>query len=298
MSRALPGERGNLSVWALAHRNLVVFFIVASAVAGAFAYLRLGRAEDPSFTFKVMTIRTEWPGASAREVERLVTDRIEKKLEEVPHYDFARSYSKPGESVIFLTLKDSTPPREVPDAWYQARKKVGDMRGTLPEGVRGPFFNDEFGDVYSAIYAFMGVEDGFSPAQMKKVIEEVRARLLKLPAVAKADLIAPQDERIYVEISSRRLAAFDLPIQSVIEALRRENVVAPAGNVDAGDDRFFLRVDVGVDDAASVRAIPVEANGRLLTVGDVAEVTRGYVEPRQRARARQGARRRAGKDQD
>jgi multidrug efflux pump len=271
-----PG-RGNLSAWALAHPTLILFLILASALAGTVAYLKLGRAEDPSFTFKVMTIRTEWPGASAREVERLVTDRLEKKLEEVPYYDYARSYSKPGESVIFLTLKDYTPPRQVADIWYQARKKVGDIRGMLPDGVRGPYFNDEFGDVYSAIYAFTA--DGFSPAQLKKVVEEARERLLRVPDVNKADLIGVQDEKVYVELSTRRLAAFNLPVQSVIDALRRENAVAAAGSVDVGADRVFLRIDVGFDQAAAVRALPIEAGGRLVTVGDLAEIRRGYVDP-------------------
>ncbi|HEY0837672.1 MAG TPA: efflux RND transporter permease subunit [Azospirillum sp.] len=271
-------NRNNLSAWALSHRTLVLFLILASVLAGTLAYLRLGRAEDPSFTFKVMTIRTEWPGATAREVEQFVTDRIEKKLEEVPYYDFARSYSKPGESVIFLQLKDYTPPRMVADLWYQTRKKVGDIQHTLPDGVIGPSFNDEFGDVYSAIYAFMG--EDFTPAQLKKVAEEVRARLLHLPDVQKVELIAAQEERIYVEISSQRLASFGLPVESVMQALQRENAVAAAGNVDAGSQRVYVRVDLGLDTAEEVRAIPVETGGRMLTIGDVAEVKRGYVEPR------------------
>ena len=271
-------NRGNVSAWALRHRTLVLFFILASMLAGALAYRNLGRAEDPSFTFKVMTIRTEWPGATAREVEQFVTDRIEKKLEEVPYYDFARSYSKPGESVIFLQLKDYTPPRKVADLWYQARKKVGDIRHTLPEGVLGPAFNDEFGDVYSAIYAFMG--EDFTPAQLKKVAEDVRTRLLHLPDVEKVELIAPQEERIYVEISSQRLASFGLPVETVIQALQRENAIAAAGDVDTGSQRVFVRVDLGIDKAEEVRSIPVETGGRLLTIGDVAEVKRGYVEPR------------------
>ncbi|WP_448191616.1 efflux RND transporter permease subunit [Azospirillum sp. sgz301742] len=271
-------NRGNLSAWALEHRTLVLFFILASVLAGALAYKNLGRAEDPSFTFKVMTIRTEWPGATAREVEQFVTDRIEKKLEEVPYYDFARSYSKPGESVIFLQLKDHTPPRKVADLWYQARKKVGDIRHTLPDGVIDPSFNDEFGDVYSAIYAFMG--EDFTPAQLKKVAEDVRAKLLHLPDVEKVELIAPQEERIYVEISSQRLASFGLPVETVIQALQRENAIAAAGDVETGSQRVFVRVDLGIDKAEEVRAIPVETGGRMLTIGDVAEVRRGYVEPR------------------
>jgi multidrug efflux pump len=274
-------SRFNLSAWALAHRTLVLFLIIATGIAGTFAYLSLGRAEDPSFTFKVMTIRTEWPGASAREVERFVTDKIEKKLEEVPYYDYARSYSKPGESVVFLTLKDYTPPRQVADIWYQARKKISDMRGQLPDGVKGPYFNDEFGDVYSAIYAFTGVENGFSPADLKKIADEMRERILRLPMVQKVDLIATQDERIYVEVSTRRLAAFNVPLQAVLDALRRENAVSPAGNVDVGTDRVYVRVDVGFDRAESVRAAPIEAGGRLLTIGDIAEVKRGYVDPPQ-----------------
>jgi multidrug efflux pump len=270
-------NRGNLSAWALTHQALILFMIVASVAAGAFAYVRLGRAEDPSFTFKVMTISTQWPGATAREVEQFVTDRIEKKLEEVPYYDYVRSYSKPGESVIFLTLKDFTPPKQVADIWYQARKKVGDMAGTLPSGVQGPYFNDEFGDVYSEIYAFMG--DDFSPAQMKKVVDEVRERLLRIPGVNKIDLLGTQDERIYVEISSQRLAEFNLPVSAVIEALQRENAVVPSGNVDVGPNRIFLRVDVGFDTAAAVRGAPISAGGRIITVGDVAEIKRGYVDP-------------------
>ncbi|WP_448206081.1 efflux RND transporter permease subunit [Azospirillum sp. sgz302134] len=272
-------HKNNLSAWALSNRTLVLFFILASVLAGALAYVNLGRAEDPSFTFKVMTIRTTWPGATAREVEQFVTDRIEKKLEEVPYYDFARSYSKPGESVIFLQLKDSTPPRKVADLWYQVRKKVGDIRYTLPDGVIGPSFNDEFGDVYSAIYGFMG--EDFTPAQLKKVAEDVRAKLLRLRDVEKVELIAPQEERVFVEISSQRLASFGLPVESVIQALQRENAIAAAGDVDTGSQRVFVRVDLGLDTAEKVRAIPVETGGRMLTIGDVAEVKRGYVEPRQ-----------------
>jgi multidrug efflux pump len=271
-------SRMNLSAWALAHRTLVLFMMLASVLAGALAYKTLGRAEDPSFTFKVMVVRTQWPGATAREVEQFVTDRIEKKLEEVPYYDVARSYSKPGESVVFVQLKDSTPPKLVADLWYQVRKKIGDIRYTLPDGVVGPFFNDEFGDVYSGIYAFMG--EDFTPAQLKKVAEQARARLLKLPGVEKIDLIAPQEERVYVEISSQRLASFGLPVDTVIQALQRENAVAASGDVDTQSQRVYVRLDLGLDTAAAVRAIPVESGGRLLTIGDVAEVKRGYVEPR------------------
>jgi len=275
-----PGP-GNLSAWALAHRTLILFFVLASVVAGLVAYQRLGRAEDPSFTFKTMTIRTEWPGATAREVEQLVTDPLQKKLEELPYYDFSRSYSKPGQSVIFLNLKDSTPPSKVADLWYQVRKKIGDIRGDLPQGTYGPYFNDEFGDVYAMIYAFTGLEHGFSPPQLKKIVEEVRERLLRLPDVEKVDLFATQDERITVEISSRRLASFGLPLSAVVEAIQRDNAIAAAGSVDTSSDRIYVRVDLGFDKVAAVRDLPIgQVGGRQVTISDVAEVSRGTIEPR------------------
>lgn len=276
-SHRRPRNRGNLSAWALSHRPLVLFFLLVTLVAGALAYVKLGRAEDPSFTFKVMTITTKWPGATAREVELQVTDRLEKKLEEVPWYDITRSYSKPGESVIFFQLRDDVPTGKVDNLWYQVRKKIGDIRHTLPDGVVGPFFNDEFGDVYSAIYAFTGKD--FAPAELKRVAEGVRARLLHLPAVEKVDLLATQTEKIFVEISSQRLASFGLPIEAVIQALQRENAIAASGNIDTGTQRVYVRVDLGIDTAEEVRSIPIESGGRLLTIGDVADIRRGYDDP-------------------
>ena len=271
-------NRGNLSAWALSHRTLVLFLILASMASGLVAYRTLGRSEDPAFTFKVMIVRTNWPGATAREVELQVTDRIEKKLQELPYFDVARSYSRPGESVVFIILKDYTPPKMVPDLWYQVRKKIGDIAYTLPSGVQGPFFNDEFGDVYSAIYAFMG--EDFTPAQLKKIAEQAREGLLRLPGVEKVALIAPQQERIYVEISSRRIASFGLSVEAVAQALMRDNVVASAGVADSGSQRIYLRIDMGPDALEQVKSLPIEAGGRILTIGDVAELKRDYVDPR------------------
>jgi multidrug efflux pump len=271
-------SRFNLSAWALAHRPLILFLILATASLGIYSYRSLGRAEDPSFTVKTMTIRTEWPGATAREVEQLVTDRIGKKLEELPYYDFTKSYSKPGESMVMLNLKDSTPPDLVPDEWYQARKKIADIANTLPSGVQGPYFNDEFGDVYSMIYAFMG--EDFAPAEMKKIAEDARERLLRQPGVEKVDLIGVQDQKIYVEISSRRLASYGISVQTVLDAVSHDNDVAPAGQVDTDADRVFVRIDAGLDSAAAVRALPIVAAGKQLRIGDVAEVTRGYEDPK------------------
>jgi multidrug efflux pump len=274
----MPSFRGNLSAWALSHQALILFMILASTLAGIYAYFDLGRAEDPPFAFKQMTISTDWPGATAREVERLITDPIEKKLQELPYFDIDRSYSKPDQSVIILVLKDYTPPSRVADLWYQVRKKVGDIRDNLPAEIKGPFFNDEFGDVYSFIYAFMGEE--FTPAQMKKIVEEVRERILPVPGVEKADLIATQDQKIYVNLGSRQVASYGISGEQLAQAIRFENLVIPSARVDAGSDRVFLRVDTGFDGVAAIRAIPIEAGGKQITVGDLTTVTRSYADPK------------------
>jgi multidrug efflux pump len=192
----------NLSEWALGHRGLVLYFMLALALMGVFSYDRLGQSEDPPFTFKVMVVRTLWPGATAREVADQVTERIEKKLQEAPYVDVLRSYSKPGESLVFFLAKDSTPPSEVPNIWYQVRKKIGDIKQTLPAGVQGPFFNDEFGDTFGNIYALTG--DGFDYAQLKKHADHVRAELLRVPGVAKVEFFGEQEEKIFIELCKKK----------------------------------------------------------------------------------------------
>jgi multidrug efflux pump subunit AcrB len=187
----------NLSEWSLRHRSLVVFFMLACAVAGTLSYLGLGRGEDPPFTIKTMVVKVLWPGATTTETINQVTDRIEKKLEETPSLDYLRSYTKPGETVIFVNLRDATAPKDVPGIWYQVRKKVQDIASSLPSGVQGPFFNDEFGDTYSVIYAF--TSEGFSYRELKDYVEKVRAQLLRVPDVNKVDLLGVQDEKIYIE---------------------------------------------------------------------------------------------------
>jgi multidrug efflux pump len=186
--------RFNLSEWALEHQALILYFILALFAAGAYSYVQLGQGEDPEFTFKIMVVRTLWPGATAKEVELQVTERLEKKLQETPWFDYARSYSKPGESLIFVVLKDYTPPKAVPDAWYQARKKISDIKYTLPSSVQGPFFNDEFGDTFGIIYAF--TSDGYSYAELHDYVEDVRRDLLRVPDVNKADILGDQDQKI------------------------------------------------------------------------------------------------------
>ena len=267
----------NLSEWALEHQSFVLYLIIALALAGAYAYVRLGQAEDPDFTFKVMVVRTLWPGATAREVEQQVTERLEKKLQETPWFDYTRSYSKPGESLIFVLLKDYTPPKEVPNAWYQVHKKIADIRHTLPAGVQGPFLNDEFGDTFGTIYAF--TSDGYSFAELRDYVDRVRNELLRVPDVAKIDMIGDQEEKIYIETSHRKLATLGIDPLTIFNVLRQQNNLVPAGNFETKDDRIFVRVSGAFESLESVREIGIQANGRLFRLGDIAEVYRGYVDP-------------------
>ena len=267
----------NLSEWALRHQPLVRFLIVLLALVGVLSYQKLGQSEDPPFTFKVMVVRTEWPGASAREMEEQVTDRIEKKLQEVPNVDYLRSYSRPGESVVLFVAKDSTPAKDVPDIFYQVRKKIGDIRGTLPTTIRGPYFNDEFGDVFGNIYALTG--DGFDYAQLKAETDKIRAELLRVPSVAKVDLIGEQEQRIYVSLSNARLATLGLDVQTVTTALAQQNAVVPGGYFETKDERIYLRPSGAFDTVEAIRDMTIRAGGRELRIGDIATVRRGFVEP-------------------
>jgi multidrug efflux pump len=267
----------NLSEWALAHRGLVLYFMIALAVMGVFSYDRLGQSEDPPFTFKVMVVRTLWPGATAREVADQVTDRIEKKLQEAPYVDVLRSYSKPGESLVFFLAKDSTPPSEVPNIWYQVRKKIGDITQTLPAGVQGPFFNDEFGDTFGNIYALTG--DGFDYAQLKKYADHVRSELLRVPGVAKVEFFGEQEEKVFIEISNSKLANLGIDPQTIFTTLQKENALAPSGVFETASDRVFLRVSGDFGSLDEIRNISLRANGRLIRLGDIAKVTRGYIDP-------------------
>ncbi|MEO8040852.1 MAG: efflux RND transporter permease subunit, partial [Betaproteobacteria bacterium] len=269
--------RFNLSEWALSHQPLVLYFIVALSVSGVFAYLNLGQNEDPDFTFKVMVVRTLWPGATAKEVELEVTERLEKKLQETPWFDFTRSYSKPGESLILITLKDYTPPKQVPNSWYQVRKKLSDIRTTLPDGVRGPFFNDEFGDTFGTIYAF--TSDGYSFAELRDHVENVRRQLLLVPDVGKVDVLGEQAEKIWIEMSHKKLATLGIDPISLFSVLRAQNELVPAGNFETRADKIFVRVSGDFKSVESIREIGIQANGRLFRLGDIARVYRGYVDP-------------------
>ncbi len=267
----------NLSAWALTHQQMVLYLIIVLTAAGVISYINLGRAEDPDFTFKVMVVRTLWPGATAREVELELTDRIEKKLQETPWVDVLRSASKPGESLVFVVLKDYTPKPEVPEAWRQVRKKLDDIRHTLPSGVQGPFPNDEFGDVQVNIYALTG--DGFDLNALRRYADRIAIDLKRVPDVKRVELIGVQDEKVYVDVSPNRLASIGITPQQVAEALQQQNAVSPAGFIETDSDRIRLRVSGGFDNVARVRNTDLIANGQHFRLGDIAKVNRGLADP-------------------
>lgn len=269
--------RFNLSAWALRHRSLIGFLMVLLLAAGAMSYMQLGRAEDPDFTFKVMIVRTNWPGATAREVEQQVTDKIEKKLQETPYLDNVRSYSKAAESTIFVTLRDSTPPKAVSGVWYEVRKKVGDIRQTLPAGVQGPFFNDEFGDTFGTIYAFTA--DGFTHRELKDYVEDVREELLRIKDVGKADLLGVQPERIFIEFSNKKLANLGISPQQVIDVIQAQNAQTASGVVQTSSDRIATRVSGDIESGRKLAELSIQANGRLIRLGDIADIKRDYADP-------------------
>jgi len=274
-----PQNNGfNLSAWAINHAPLTRYLMVVLMVMGIAAYFQLGQDEDPPFTFRAMVVRTYWPGATAQQVAEQVTDKIERTLQEVPLADKIRSYSKPGESQIILEIKDSSRSNEVANVWYNVRKKVGDMRYTLPQGVQGPFFNDDFGDVFGVIYALEA--DGFSYAEVKQFADEVRQKLLRVPDVAKVELFGVQDEKLYIEISQSRLSQLGLDMNQVLAQLGQQNAVESAGVVQTPQDQLQVRVAGQFRAIEELRAMPIRgASGAQLRLGDIATIRRGYVEP-------------------
>ncbi|MCQ8118043.1 efflux RND transporter permease subunit [Methylomonas rosea] len=267
----------NLSEWSLRHPALVLYAMLMLTLVGMLSYTRLGQSEDPPFTFKVMVIRTGWPGASAQEVEQQVTDKLEKKLQEVPWLDNLRSYSRPGESLIFLSAKDSTPAAEVPDIFYQVRKKVGDIAYTLPAGVEGPTFNDEFGDVYGNLYALTG--EGYDYAELKRHSETLRAELLRVNDVAKVDFFGEQKQRIYVELSNAKLATIGIDIATLLRTLQAQNLVTGSGSFDSADEHIRIAVTGRYDRLEELRDVRFRANNNEFRLGDVAKVSRGFEDP-------------------
>jgi multidrug efflux pump len=267
----------NLSEWAITHRALVLFMILLLGAAGVYSYLNLGRAEDPNFTIKTMVVNIAWPGATATEMQTQVADKIEKKLQELPFLDRVESYSQPGVSFIQVYLVDRTPPSKVKELWYQVRKKVGDIKGDLPSGVIGPNFNDEYGDVYSAIY--MLTANGLSLAELKTRAEDIRQRLLRVANVNKVDIIGEQPEKIFIELSHAKLATLGVTPQQIFDSVAKQNTITSGGSVDTSADRINLRVTGAFSGTDAIAAVPVQVDGRVFRLGDIATVKRGYQDP-------------------
>ena len=267
----------NLSAWALRNRQIVLYLMLLLAVVGALSYTKLGQSEDPPFTFKAMVIRTNWPGASAEEVSRQVTERIEKKLMETGEYDKIVSFSRPGESMVTFLARDTLNSAKIPDLWYQLRKKVGDIRHTLPQGIQGPFYNDEFGTTFGNIYALTG--EGFDYAVLKDYADRIQLQLQRVKDVGKVDLLGLQDEKIWIELSNTKLATLGLPLAVVQQALEEQNAVAAAGYFETATDRVQLRVTGRFQSVEEIRDFPIRVADRTFRIGDVAEVKRGFNDP-------------------
>lgn len=269
----------NLSDWALKHRSLVVYMMIIAVVGGSLSYFRLGRNEDPAFIIKTMVVQAAWPGATVEETMKQVTERLERHLQETPHLDFLRSFTRAGVATVFVNLKGNANAKQVADTWYHVRKTIGDMRHTLPAGVIGPGFNDEFGDTFGIIYGF--TSDGFTQRELRDRVEDIRSRLLLVPDVSKVELVGEQDEVIFVEFSTKELAALGIDRSALIAALQSQNIVRPAGTIQTGSESISLRVSGSFQSEQDIANINFSAGGRMLRLSDIAQVQRGYTDPPQ-----------------
>jgi len=267
----------NPSEWAVTHRPMVLFLIIATLLVGALSFSRLGRLEDPNFDVPQMTAIVVWPGATAQDVQDQVLNRIERRLQELDHFESVRTFARQGYGGITLWMKGGSSKEELENAWYQVRKKIGDIRQELPSGVRGPFFNDEYNDRYSVLYALSAPD--LSMAELLGVTEDVKRRIQGVPGAGKVDVLGKQAERVYVELSTQRLAALGIPPTAVFDVLARQNLVAPAGSSDATHDRVLVRVDDGLRNVADVANVTLEVGGQLLRLADIATVRAGYEDP-------------------
>jgi len=267
----------NLSEWALKHPQMIAFLLMLCTVAGVLAYGKLGQKEDPDFTIKTMVVQAWWPGSSSQQMADQVTDKIEKKLQEIAEIDYTATYVRPGETQIKVNLRDATPPKAVPDVWYQVRKKVGDIRHTLPQGVQGPFFNDEFGDTFGNLYALTG--EGFSNRELREFADAARNEFLRVPDVNKVELVGKQDERIYVEASNAKLASLGIDPALIASTLAQTNAVAAAGTVQTSSEQVRLTVSGEFDSVEGIRNIGIHAGDRTFRLGDIADVRRGFLDP-------------------
>ena len=269
----------NLSEWALRHRAFTVFLMIMITAAGLASYFSLGRNEDPAFTFRTMVVQAAWPGATLDDTLQQVTERLERKLQETRGLDFLRSYTTPGLTTIFVNLKGSTTASAVPDVWYQVRKNVGDIRHTLPAGVVGPGFNDDFGDTFGLIYGFSA--DGFSHRELRDYVEAMRSRLLNVPDVSKIEIIGAQDEQIFVEFSTQQLAGLGIDRAALIAAVRAQNSVVPAGSVQTSNETLSLQVSGAFRSEEDILNVNFLSNGRMIRLRDIAKVRRSYADPPQ-----------------
>ena len=269
----------NLSEWGLKRPSLVVFLMIVAVVAGTLSFLRLGRAEDPAITIRTMVVAAGWPGATVDETLKQVTERLERTLQETHYLRTVRSYTTAGQTTIFVDLEQSAPPAAIPDVWYQVRKNVGDMRGTLPQGVLGPFFNDDFGDTFGIIYAFTA--DGFTFRELRDYVEGARSRLLQVKDVSKIDVLGAQDEQVFIEFSTEKLAGLRLDYPTIVATLQAQNLVRPAGVIQTANERVFLRVTGAFENERDIENVNFVAGDRIVRLGDVATVRRGFVDPPQ-----------------
>jgi multidrug efflux pump subunit AcrB len=251
--------------------------MIAAVVAGFFSYLNLGREEDPAFTIRTMVVSAQWPGADAEQVALQVTERIERQLQDLPSLDYSRSISTSGQTTVYVNLRSSTPAATVPSIWLQVRAMINDIRTSFPQGVVGPFFNDRFGDVYGNIYAFTG--DGLSQRQLRDYVEDARSRILSVPNAGRVDVIGAQNDVIHLEFSTRKLAALGISAQAVIATLQDQNAVSPSGVIDAGPERINIRVGGQFTSEESLRQLNLRVGGRFFRLADVADISRGYVDP-------------------
>ncbi len=269
----------NISEWALRHRSFVIYLMIVSILVGGSSFVRLGRNEDPAFVIKTMVVQAAWPGATLDDTLQQVTERLERTLQETPHLDVLRSFTIPGRTTIFVDLKGATPAAAVPDVWYHVRKSIGDMRHTLPVGVIGPGFNDEFGDTFGIIYGFTA--DGFTMRELRDQVEDIRSRLLLVADVSKIDMLGAQDERIFVEFSMPQLAGLGIDRAALLAALQSQNIVSPAGIIQTGDENLRLRVSGAFESEQDLRDINFVAGGRMIRLRDIATIRRGFADPPQ-----------------
>ncbi|MCG6643828.1 efflux RND transporter permease subunit [Acinetobacter baumannii] len=269
----------NLSEWALNNKGIVLYFMLLLGIIGAISYSKLSQSEDPPFTFKVMVVQTHWPGATAKEVSTLVTDRIEKELMTTGQYDKIMAYSRPGESMVTFVAKDSLTSAQIPDVWYNVRKKVNDIRHELPSGVQGPFFNDEFGDTFGNIYVLTGKD--FDYALLKEYADRLQLQLQRVKDVGKVELIGLQDQKIWIEISNTKAVQLGIPVSAIQEALQKQNSMASAGFFETGTDRIQIRVSGQLQSVEDIKKMPLLVGDKTIQLGDVADVYRGFSQPAQ-----------------